>query len=777
MSAIKIKSQPQTPEEWKAYATSTDVTSIPLRDAKIVNEDARITSLRGVYFDASEALLSSLSRLTVFADVLAFSTEESNISPHRSGTIQITARVITARAPVKVVIPETAFGAISIYAAILDQPVTVTSGNDSVRLNLGPESEYVGVSISFHNGTLEYEYEKKYPESKSDELKASLNTQLRIALVQFWKNISIAISQCSYVAKMTTNQSYFNLLNTQAIALGQQLAGQAMAGPNMSYAPVLVLDRYKESTQAALNAATAFRIQFERFQDKKESLENQVKSWDAMLAQAKNESNMRVNLRNLALDKYNSVRETVKGCETQFEDNDFALKLLRVRFETGLQTWQDAQQLRAAFEILIAAASFAVNIATLCLGNPGGGAGAAASDTLQKLADCVQTMLDLYPVIQSMVDAVGQFETDPSVDIPSMDIISGSGKGDANAAAIVTVASWDKWILESDQQMEFAVGEDIDGAAEYRLALRKHAINGKQLAQAQAESVKAGYEYVQAQMEVIVSKQQIEGLQKLRDDYEDQEEIYALAEAMLYDRAMALRTSVVLSLRNLTWAYRYWALDESSVVLDSRKDLIEYQQDISTILQEMVNADSRHANDVQPFDYDINSMNLPANFGESMNDGIKGTSRVGSFTLEPEGDLTSNFHGGWHYRLEGLTPTLRGIVPKSSAIKDGVAAVDLQIMTSGIYADIYKKDVFRFASLPQVRRCSYDVDAQGVMVKMRVSPSFETKDHAEPTPFTQWKIKFLNPEDFVLDGLQGINLQFEGKAWFEPQLRKMMATA
>lgn len=267
--------------------------------------------------------------------------------------------------------------------------------------------------------------------------------------------------------------------------------------------------------------------------------------------------------------------------------------------------------------------AFALNIATLCMGNPGGGAGAAASvghaveavadagkivgqvgvllnsDTLENLANCVQALYDLYPIIESVVDAVRKFELDPSVDIPSMDIISGTGKGDANAAAIVTVASWDKWILESDEQMAFAVSEGIDGAVDYRLQLRKHAINGKQLAQAQAESVKAGYEYVQAQMEVIVSQQQIDGLQKLRDEYEDQEAIYALAESMLYDRAMALRTSVVLSLRNMTWAYRYWALAESAVVLDSFKALVEYQLDLSTLIFEMETADSRYASDFQ----------------------------------------------------------------------------------------------------------------------------------------------------------------------------------
>lgn len=272
---------------------------------------------------------------------------------------------------------------------------------------------------------------------------------------------------------------------------------------------------------------------------------------------------------------------------------------------------------------LIDIQAFALNIATLALGNVGGGAGAAASVgnaievireignlvnevgifltaiTAERLAESVQALLELYPVVEKMVDAVERFETDPTVEIPSMDNISGTGKGDANAAAIVTMAAWDRWILESDQQIEFAVNENVNGATDYRLALRKHAINGKQLAQAQAGAIKAGYEYAQAQMDVILAQQQIDGLENLKNEFKGQEAIHAEAESMFYDRAMALRTSVVLSLRNMAWAYRYWALADSSIVLDAGKPLVEYQQDLTIIIIEMEHADSQYASGFQ----------------------------------------------------------------------------------------------------------------------------------------------------------------------------------
>lgn len=267
--------------------------------------------------------------------------------------------------------------------------------------------------------------------------------------------------------------------------------------------------------------------------------------------------------------------------------------------------------------------AFAVGIGKLCLGDPTGEAAAAAevegaveavqeaeeiadqvgklvsSDTLKKLGNCVTVVQELYSLTNSIFTAVKELESNISADIPPTDKITGSTQGDADAKVIVAIASWDKWILESDQQMEFAVSQGISGAGDYQLALRQHAINGKQLAQAQAEAVKAGQQYVQAQMEVILSTKDIENLQQLKNQYEGQEEVYEEASSKFYDRFMALKTSLVIEMRNVVWAYRYYALADSSVVLDSQKSAADYQQDLLTLQTEIENADSKYATDDQ----------------------------------------------------------------------------------------------------------------------------------------------------------------------------------
>ncbi|KAH0496433.1 hypothetical protein TgHK011_003794 [Trichoderma gracile] len=153
--------------------------------------------------------------------------------------------------------------------------------------------------------------------------------------------------------------------------------------------------------------------------------------------------------------------------------------------------------------------------------------------------------------------------------------------------------------------------------------------------------------------------------------------------------------------------------------------------------------------------------------------GLKSKAHIGSFTLTPEKALAGSFYGGNHYRLSGLDPTLRGALPNPSAAKgdDGTVIVQLQITTSGIYQDIQSNTIFHFASLPQARRCSYELKADGTRGETRDDPIFETRYHAEPTPFTQWKIKLLNPEDVDLSGLVGVDLHWKGHVRYDPQRR------
>ncbi|QYS94602.1 hypothetical protein H0G86_001931 [Trichoderma simmonsii] len=786
-----IRLQPNNPTDWQKYASSEAVTAIPLRYGDNVNNRSKLAIHRGVLLDASAVLDPEMHNLNVYTDVLAFMTEDITLNPAKYGTVNIVARVLTAAKPVTLRVPsgDAATSAISIYARVLDQPISVCMGDSKpVALDLGADTDNVGVAVAFDSGEMVVEYLKKYPYDSHPELQASLETELRIALIQFWINSSIAISICSYVAVITAGQKSYTMLNTQAVALGQQLAGRVMAGQNMTYAPVLVLDTYKDTMQLALTAASAFETQYDRFQDKATSLKEQIEAWKTMLAKATESQTMQGKLRDSAYQKYQDAAKAADSCDQQFRFENDAVQNAGVHFQDGIEKWKFEQKLKAIKEIITAVITFAVGIGEMCVGNPAGASGAekaveaaveaekianqvaakVTSGTFKKLKDVVKALGKLYPSVSQMVKAIKALESNPSVDVPSIAEISGTTKGDADSSAIATMAAWDIWILESDDQMAFAITAGIEGATAYQLALRKHAINGKQLVQIQAEAVKAGYEYVQAQMELIRCTKQVKDLQSLIDSYTGQEDVYFKAEVQLYDRLLALKTGVVNELQNMVWAYRYWALSESKLVLDATKSIEDYDSDLYQIARDMETIDEQYPSDFQGFTYYEESDKLPFNFGELLVKGLTGETYTGSFTLAPNKSLAGVFFGGSHYRLSGLDPTLRGALPKKKAVKDGVVIVHLQITTSGIYEDIRDGQVFRFASLPQSRQCSYELNENGERGKTWDNPIFETKYHAEPTPFTQWKIKLLNPEDVDLSGLVGVDLKWEGHVRFVP---------
>ena len=208
------------------------------------------------------------------------------------------------------------------------------------------------------------------------------------------------------------------------------------------------------------------------------------------------------------------------------------------------------------------------------------------SSTLKSLLKGAGVLYKLYPTISDAVDSLKLLQKNPEG--PGKKITEVIGI-DADSAAIVSLADWDKWILQSDEQLEFAIKQEIEGAKNYRLALQKHAINSKALIQARAEAIKAGQEYIHSSLEQTVSTQDLKRLNELKEKWEKDEELYKEAEARFYDRLMTVRTSIVIQMRNLKWAYKYAALEDSSIVLSADKSTAEYSEDLSNILVQMIN--------------------------------------------------------------------------------------------------------------------------------------------------------------------------------------------
>ena len=309
---------------------------------------------RDVYLDASTVLSTPANMLYLYTDVLAFTEQETIISPPAYGLIQIVARVITADNPInlKFVTNGNAGCVVWIYSSMLDQPITVSSGtSEPIPLALGLETGNAGVFLTVQPDTVHTEYVTDFAAVTNEEFQASLETQLRIAQALFWRNTSIAISLCAYVATVTAHPPTHHEINAQAAALGQQLAAQAMAGPNANYAPTLILASYKATVHDALDAVSDFEEQYHRFQDKKGTLDIQKQAWDVMLQQAVNRRTALRFLRNSAYTKSVDAQEVASECLELFSRDTEELHEAKKAFDMGLIAWNTSQKFLALFHI------------------------------------------------------------------------------------------------------------------------------------------------------------------------------------------------------------------------------------------------------------------------------------------------------------------------------------------------------------------------------------------------------------------------------------------
>ncbi|KNG90700.1 hypothetical protein ANOM_001074 [Aspergillus nomiae NRRL 13137] len=788
-----IPSEPKTPAEWLKYAQSEVVTSIPLRQERNTNSIIE----RDIYLDESRIVKPPSQLWYAYTDVFAFTQPEVTISPEAYGSMQIIARVLTADKPTHLkIIPDTICW-IHIYASILDQPLSVSVGDqEPLLLELGQATGNVGVKLIVFPDHIDIEYQDVYMRAVDEDLQSSLETQLRIALVLFWRNPSIATSICSYVASVTSDLAlnFYAQINTQAVALGQQLVAQAMMGQDIS--PALKIDQYMSTVRDALDAVTTFEEQYQRFHDNKCNVDSLKLAWEALLQHAQTQLNKDITLRKVAWDKYQDACTVVARCQEQFNADNRQLGDAEAIFQSGLTTWYMKTGLITVFETLSAIIKFssALPIPSLgsesCIGDAAKNINSAIDDmiqlerrpdqtgkiipspTLKTLGDCIQVLERMYPSTIHLAAAIKELESNPNAKISSYGEVTETRDEDTHARTIITLSAWDKWTLDSDQQLEYAVNQNILGAPAYRLALRKQAVNGKALVQAQLEAVRAGHEYVYAAMEVITCNQDITSLENLLGQYNNDKEQYYQAEAKFFSRVLAARTSLVMQMRKLVWAYKYRSLADSSAVLDSQKSIAEFKADLLTLDCEVRSVDEKYATYFQPFEYRTSSSELPANYGDLMIQGLQGESHSAGFTLAPAIDpadknhFASVFNDGSHFRLEGLEIFLQGVVPRAEAIHNGVAHVDIDILTSGVYADIQGGKMYHFTGPAIQVRFSYEITESGEIGHTVVCARFPAEEHAEPTPFTQWTVKLQNPDDLDLTKLSGVELHWRGKATF-----------
>ncbi|KAJ8059761.1 hypothetical protein OCU04_011397 [Sclerotinia nivalis] len=412
-------------------------------------------------------------------------------------------------------------------------------------------------------------------------------------------------------------------------------------------------------------------------------------------------------------------------------------------------------------------------------------------ETIKAIKGGAEAVLKLYEStstavndIQSKIDDV----TDASKVIlkPAGGDVSGDDQSNADLAAIFSLAAWDDWMLQSDAQMVYAVEQSIGGAGAYQLELRRHAIDGKLLVQARAQAVKLGQEYIQLRLQLHATQANKSRLQQLYDTYQGEQEAALEAQGYFYDQVFMLRNSIMIYMRDAVWAYKYYTLSDSSIVLDPLKTTLQYQQDSQMILQQVTLCKENYSSDFTPFSLTIQTLELPLDYPTSVVTALQSDSHSVTITFSPSITSTSTFSsitpaisssslppvarpftGGSRFRVFGMRAFLLGAkpLPTSFSPVTSKAPILLTISTSGIYNDVQDNVVYGYTMKPLERTFKYMVTKDGtVQLPYTFDSIIHSADYVDPTAFAQWTVKIENANSLDLSGLTGLELYWEGNA-------------
>ncbi|KAI5834573.1 hypothetical protein K523DRAFT_230246 [Schizophyllum commune Tattone D] len=801
-------SVPSSPVEWNSWATSPALSKIP---AKASREQTEVNLvIHDVFVDLGTVKLDETDFTFIYSDVLALSPSPGptlRLTLPKLACISVYARVLTSDQPITIdLLPSdpTQEALVVLYATYVDQPVSVSvAGQAAQALNLGVRSGNVGVSISTTNGKITLAYMQRYsvPDLYAEgELHKLLSTQLRIASTLFWTQPSVASSLAWHVVNATAFPSESTLLNVQASALQQQINVGRLCGPDVSYAPVLKLDYYKNTLAAVLDAGSDFEAQYDRFTDNATSADDQLKIWDSMLKQAQNTLTMQQTLADDAKAKWTASQQILLSAQNDMRHHQLTLQEKAEDFRRGIEKWKEEQIIKAIVSIFKAVVTFAIAIGAMCVGDPEPAATAPAEaagaikdvaeaaeaaaevtkiisvDTLKKLDEIVEKLAELLSSTIDNVEAIIAAEGEGE---GSLSPFPPSAEGNEDLQALAGIAAWDKWTLDIEDQMKFAVSENIDGASAYLLELRKHAIDGKLTTQSSAQTIKAGQEYVQVQLALQLAQADLARLQELRDHFEGEKEQLEIARLHFYDRLDAMRTSVLIELRNLVWAFKFYTLTDSKIALDPLRRMEDYKEDLALLVQEVEKWEEGYASDKSPIHFkreidDPSFKNIAPDILASLQ-----SDHTATFALAPNSSssptstpfISGPFTGGSGFRVFGMRVYVNGVVPKPEALsKDGTALIWVKIRTSGAYQDIRDDgQVFGFTSMVQERQFKYRVDKQGTALPddegIEVDSIIPMGDHMDPPPFTQWSVAVQGPEQLDWTTLSGLTLEWKGEAY------------
>ncbi|KAJ1707566.1 hypothetical protein NYO67_10267 [Aspergillus flavus] len=259
-------------------------------------------------------------------------------------------------------------------------------------------------------------------------------------------------------------------------------------------------------------------------------------------------------------------------------------------------------------------------------------------------------------------------------------------------------------------------------------------------------------------MEVVLHQRDFKRLTELETKFGKDQRLTEEAEVRLYDWYITVRTSILIQMCNVAWAYKFAVLDNEPIQIDRLKNVQDCRKDLSDLVMKLQRFKEQYPGGPSRFDTKI----IP-----SQNVSCVLVYLIGLPRFNPT-DISNYRPRTTPKSLSSSKPLIKELSPLSQNPRKHTITVQL-ISTTGVYNDIRKLDIFKFVGPVFSREYSYNI-VEGKPVT-DTAFTINTNEYSAPPPFTTWTVEITNPGSLDLSGLTSMSLQWHGEKYNEEFLR------
>lgn len=548
--------------------------------------------------------------------------------------------------------------------------------------------------------------------------------------------------------------------------------------------PYLSASFYGDLAKEHIPALQAYATDYSRMADRSFELEARKQAARRILGEKVDATAFQQLIAAQLSENLRLATTNVKRAQDAIEPQSANVSRAEGAFKAGLEAWKAAKEAEAAWAIVGAVFTFVSSVGSMFAGNASGAAGAAkaatdVASTASKLAEIMKKLVKVGQAIEKIVKmclaivAAAEKIADAGKFANDLAAISRESMTDDAKGAPSAAAQWDQLWLEVETQLAPAIKEGVGGAEEYLKELKILVIYGRALTTAQAVLPPLIQELARNRLQLEIASRQHDAVASEIAGLQQHQVLSNQAMHVLWGNYRRVQRLLLIALYQFDAAWRYWALDDTTVVRDDYRGITDLAGDLRAIADlKQMQARALEGFKPAPQEYRRAPYAIPAARREALLSG----QRIG-LRLSPADSPLSGWGQSSRVRVTEIHVWVEWVPGK----RPSRGVIEFTVRTDGVYDDRRlmgrESKSFHFHGAPLDLTFRYDLagtpmDQPGDAVRVRAAIAEEFRmSYSEPTLYTDWILstpKVAPGDTDTLDigklkaDIAGIRVEFSG---------------